>query len=380
MAPQRKSFISIIMKIRTLYMLIGMLSLTIQSEAQGLKDVLGKYFLVGVALNTEQTGSSADSVAISAIETHFNSIVAENCMKPEALQPTEGKFKWRKADRLVEFGQKRGMAVIGHVLVWHSQTPDWFFRDAEGKPATKEQLIERMRTHIHTVVGRYKGRIKGWDVVNEAIEDDGTYRQSPWYRIIGPEYIELAFRFAHEADPDAELYYNDFSMSKPAKRNKVCEVISSLKKKGLRVDAIGMQSHNGLSWPNLNDYEASMDAFAALGVKVMITELDLNVLPNPDSFGGAEVSQNFEYNQRMDPYKNGLPTDVEQRINQRWLALFSIYKKHSHQISRVTLWGLNDAQSWMNDWPIKGRTAYPLLFDRQSKPKAVVQDILKIYQ
>lgn len=361
-------------------MLIGMLSLTIQSEAQGLKDVLGKYFLVGVALNTEQTGSSADSVAISAIETHFNSIVAENCMKPEALQPTEGKFKWRKADRLVEFGQKRGMAVIGHVLVWHSQTPDWFFRDAEGKPATKEQLIERMRTHIHTVVGRYKGRIKGWDVVNEAIEDDGTYRQSPWYRIIGPEYIELAFRFAHEADPDAELYYNDFSMSKPAKRNKVCEVISSLKKKGLRVDAIGMQSHNGLSWPNLNDYEASMDAFAALGVKVMITELDLNVLPNPDSFGGAEVSQNFEYNQRMDPYKNGLPTDVEQRINQRWLALFSIYKKHSHQISRVTLWGLNDAQSWMNDWPIKGRTAYPLLFDRQSKPKAVVQDILKIYQ
>lgn len=380
MAPQRKSFISIIMKIRTLYMLIGMLSLTIQSEAQGLKDVLGKYFLVGVALNTEQTGSSADSVAISAIETHFNSIVAENCMKPEALQPTKGKFKWRKADRLVEFGQKRGMAVIGHVLVWHSQTPDWFFRDAEGKPATKEQLIERMRTHIHTVVGRYKGRIKGWDVVNEAIEDDGTYRQSPWYRIIGPEYIELAFRFAHEADPDAELYYNDFSMSKPAKRNKVCEVISSLKKKGLRVDAIGMQSHNGLSWPNLNDYEASMDAFAALGVKVMITELDLNVLPNPDSFGGAEVSQNFEYNQRMDPYKNGLPTDVEQRINQRWLALFSIYKKHSHQISRVTLWGLNDAQSWMNDWPIKGRTAYPLLFDRQSKPKAVVQDILKIYQ
>lgn len=352
----------------------------VRTEAQsGLKDAVGQDFLVGVALNTQQTAASADLAITRAIETHFNSIVAENCMKPEALQPQEGKFKWSKADRFVEFGLKRGMVVIGHVLVWHSQTPDWFFKDSQGKPASKEQLIQRMRTHIHTVVGRYRGRIKGWDVVNEAIEDDGTYRQSPWYQIIGPEYIELAYQFAHEADPEAELYYNDFSMAGPAKRKKVCEVIASLKRKGLRIDGIGMQSHNGLTWPSLEDYEASIDAFSALGCQVMITELDMNVLPNPDSFSGAEVSQSFEYSEKMNPYKNGLPADVEKRINERWLDFFRIYKKHRRQISRVCVWGLSDAQSWMNDWPITGRTAYPLLFDRQNQTKPVLQDIIKMF-
>lgn len=349
-------------------------------SAQGLKDVLGKDFLVGVALNTRQTGVGADSTVVRAIETHFNSIVAENCMKPEALQPQEGKFKWRKADRFVKFGEDRGMTVIGHVLVWHSQTPDWFFKDSLGQTISKEQLIERMKTHIYTVVGHYKGRIKGWDVVNEAIEDDGTYRQSQWYQIIGPEYIELAYRFAHEADPDAELYYNDFSMSVPAKRQKVCEVIGALKKKGLRIDGIGMQSHNGLTWPSNEEYEASINAYAELGCKVMITELDMNVLPNPESFAGADVALSFEYDEKMDPYKNGLPEDVEKRINERWMEFFRIYKKHRHQISRVCLWGVSDGQSWMNNWPISGRTAYPLLFDRNNHAKPVVQDIINLYK
>ena len=350
------------------------------ASAQGLKDVLGKHFLVGAALNTQQTGMGADTTATRTIETHFNCIVAENCMKPEAVQPEEGKFKWRKADRFVKYGEDRGMTVIGHVLVWHSQTPDWFFKDSLGNTASREMLTERMRTHIHTVVGRYKGRIKGWDVVNEAIEDDGTFRQSPWYQILGPEYIELAFRFAHEADPDAELYYNDFSMSMPAKRQKVCQVIGDLKKKGLRIDGIGMQSHNGLTWPDMDDYEASIEAYAALGCQVMITELDVNVLPNPDSFSGAEVSQSFGYSEKMDPYKNGLPADVEKRINDRWVEFFKLYKRHARQISRVTLWGVSDAQSWMNDWPISGRTAYALLFDRQYHPKPVIGDIIKLYQ
>lgn len=355
-------------------------AISMDSNAQGLKDVLGKHFLVGAALNTQQTGIGADSMVTRTIENHFNSIVAENCMKPEALQPKEGQFKWRKADRFVKFGEDHGMTITGHVLVWHSQTPDWFFKDAEGKPASKELLTKRMRTHIHTVMGRYKGKIKGWDVVNEAIEDNGSYRQSPWYKIIGPEYIEMAFRFAHEADPDAELYYNDYSMSNPAKRETACRIVRDLKKKGLRIDAVGMQSHNGLGWPNLKEYEASIDAFAACGVKVMITELDLNVLPNPDSFGGAEVSQSFEYNEKMNPYKNGLPDDVAQKINQRWLDFFRIYKRHAEQISRVTLWGVSDEQSWMNDWPIKGRTAYALLFDRQYQPKAIVKDIIELYR
>ena len=348
--------------------------------AQGLKDAVGESFLMGVALNSQQVGVGRDSALTCAIQTHFNAIVAENCMKPEALQPQEGVFKWRKADRFVQFGEERGMAVIGHVLGWHAQTPDWFFTDPDGNPASREVLIERMRTHIQTVVGHYKGRIKGWDVVNEAFEDDGTYRDSPWYRIIGPEYIELAFRFAHEADPGAELYYNDFSMSMPAKRQKVCEVIGSLLERGVRVDGIGMQSHNGLTWPSDEDYEASIDAFAALGVNVMITELDMNVLPNPESFSGAEVSLSFAYNESMDPYKDGLPEDVARRIDDRWVEFFSLYKRHAHQISRVCVWGLTDAQSWMNDWPIEGRTAYPLLFDRENRPKPVIDRIIEIFQ
>ena len=353
--------------------------LALSVSAQGLKDAVGKSFLMGAAINVGQT-SGYDSLATAVITKHFNSIVAENCMKPEALQPQEGKFKWRKADRFVQFGEERGMAVIGHVLVWHSQTPDWFFKDTAGNVASKELLTERMRNHIHTVVGHYKGRIKGWDVVNEAIEDDGTYRQSPWFQILGPEYIEMAFRFAHEADPDAELYYNDYSMSMPEKREKVCRMVRDLKAKGVRIDGIGMQSHNGLTWPSNEDYEASIEAFAACGVNVMITELDMNVLPNPDSFSGAEVSQNFEYNERMDPYKDGLPADVSKRIDQRWVEFFKLYKRHQQQISRVCVWGISDGQSWMNDWPINGRTAFPLLFDRQYKPKPMVQEIIRLYQ
>lgn len=362
------------------FFLISLLSfLSCHLGAEGLKNTLSKYFLIGAALNVEQT-TGYDSLVTATITNNFNSIVAENCMKPDGMQPQEGKFKWRKADRFVKFGEDRGMTVIGHVLVWHAQTPDWFFKDSVGNTVSREKLIERMRTHIHTVVGHYKGRIKGWDVVNEAFEDDGTYRQSSWYNIIGPEYIELAYRFAHEADPDAELYYNDFSMSVPVKRNRVCTLIRDLQKKGLRIDAVGMQSHNGLTWPSIDDYESAINAYADCGVKVMITELDMNVLPNPESFSGAEVSQSFEYDERMDPYKNGLPKSVEEQINNRWLEFFSLYKRHSHQISRVTLWGVSDKQSWMNDWPISGRTAYPLLFDRQYNAKPVVNDIICLFR
>jgi endo-1,4-beta-xylanase len=347
---------------------------------RGLKDVLGNYFLMGAALNTQQTGVGCDSAVTAVICQHFNSIVAENCMKPEELQPQEGKFRWRKADRFVTYGEKHGMTVTGHVLVWHAQTPEWFFKDSLGHEASKELLTQRMRRHIHAVVGRYKGSIKGWDVVNEAIEDDGSYRQSPWYRILGPEYIEMAFRFAHEADPDAELYYNDYSMAGEKKREAVCRLVKNLKAKGLRIDGVGMQSHNGLDYPNLDEYEKSIDAFAACGVKVLITELDINVLPNPQGFGGADIAQNFELQQKYNPYTAGLPADKQKELNKRWMDLFKIYYKHRDQIGRVTLWGVCDENSWLNGWPIKGRTNYALLFDRQYQAKPVVNDIIKLFK
>ena len=173
------------------------------------------------------------------------------------------------------------MAVIGHTLIWHSQLAPWFAVDEQGRDVSPEVLKQRMRDHIHTVVGRYKGRVKGWDVVNEAIEDDGSYRRNVFYRILGEEYIPLAFQYAHEADPDAELYYNDYSLANPRKREGVVRLVQKLKSRGLRIDAVGMQAHLGMEWPSVEEFEKSMLAFAATGVKVMVTELDLNALPAP---------------------------------------------------------------------------------------------------
>ena len=352
----------------------------IPADAQGLKDALGKYCLVGAAINQWQSdGQVPEADAIT--DLHFNCAVAENCMKSEVLAPAEGVFDFRTADKFVSYCQQHKLKIIGHCLVWHSQAPDWMFTDGYcASPASKEKLRERMVKHIKTVVGHYKGVVHGWDVVNEAIEDDGSFRKSPFYNLLGEEFIELAFRTAHEADPDAELYYNDYSMAQPGKREAVCRLVKKLKDKGLRIDGVGMQSHSGLDYPNLTEYEKSIDAFAALGVKVMITELDLNVLPNPEGFSGAAVEQNYEFQQKYNPYTAGLPAEKAKEIDKRWMQLFDIFYRHRSQISRINLWGVSDGGSWLNGWPVKGRTNYPLLFDRHYQAKPVVNEIIKLYQ
>lgn len=348
-------------------------------QAQGLRDVLGKDLLIGVAVNQWQANGSVPEAA-DIVKTHFNSVVAENCMKSEVLQPKEGTFYFAAGDSLAEFARHTNSVLIGHCLVWHSQAPQWFFNGKDGKPVSREVLIKRIEKHITKVVKHYKGKVKGWDVVNEAIEDDGTFRHSPLYNIIGEEFIEIAFRAAHKADPDAELYYNDFSMAKPAKREAVCRLVKKLKEKGLRIDGVGMQSHNGLDYPNLEEYEKSIDAYAACGVKVMITELDVNVLPSPEGFGGAAINQNFEYRKKLNPYTEGLPDSVYAEFEQRYLQMFDIYYRHRHQISRINLWGISDRESWLNGWPVHGRTNYPLLFDRQYKAKPVVKKIMELWK
>ena len=349
------------------------------SAQEGLKDAVGKYALIGAAINQWQADDS-NAAANAVVSQHFNTAVAEDCMKSEVIQPKEGKFRFALADEFVSYCERYHLKPIGHCLVWHSQAPKWFFTDSVGQPVSREVMIDRMKKHITKVVSRYKGRIHGWDVVNEAIEDDGSFRKSGFYTIIGEEYIEIALRTAYEADPNAELYLNDFSMSKPGKRETYCRILRQLKEKGVRVDAIGMQSHNGMNYPDLAEYEKSIEAFAACGVKVMITELDVNVLPNPQNFGGAAVEQNYEYQEKMNPYKNGLPDDVAEQLRNRYLDYFKIYYKHRDKISRINLWGISDKDSWMNDWPIKGRTSYPLLFDRQYKAKPIVSDIIKLYE
>ena len=343
------------------------------------QSTLGKHFLIGVAVDT-RLPAGQDPAAEAIVKEQFNQVVAENCMKGEVNHPEVNRFDFTDGDKLVDWAQKNGKTVIGHCLVWHSQPPKWMFTDANGKTVSREVLIGRMYNHIMTVVTHYKGKIKGWDVVNEAFEDDGSYRKSPYYNIIGPEFIELAFQFAHEADPNVELYYNDYSTAKPGKREAIRKLVHNLKAKGLRIDAVGMQSHNGYNYPDYAEYEKSIEAFAAEGVKVMMTELDVNMLPNPEGFGGAEISQNFELQAKYNPYVKGLDKKAQKLFNQRYLDLFKIIERHKDVISRVTFWGVNDGHTWLNDWPIKGRTNYPTLIDRNNQLKPVVKDIEKLFE
>lgn len=367
------------MKRWTMVVLVAMVQVSVLAAQPALKDILGKYFLVGVAVDHLMPRGS-DPKAEELVKTQFNQVVAENCMKGEVIHPEVNRYDWTEADQLADWAEKNGKALIGHCLVWHSQPPRWMFTDSKGNTVSREVLIGRMYSHIMTVVSHYKGRVKGWDVVNEAFNDDGSFRESPYYKIIGPEYIELAFQFAHEADPDAELYINDYSTSLPAKRNAICNMVRRLKEKGLRIDAVGMQSHNGCYYPDYTEYEKSIEAFSAEGVKVMMTEMDLNMLPNPSGFGGADISQHYELMQKYNPYANGLDKKAQKLFNKRYLDLFRIIAKHKDVITRVTFWGVDDGHSWLNNWPIKGRTNYPLLFDREGQSKEVVDDILKLFE
>lgn len=342
-----------------------------------LKEAFSGKFEIGAALNLRQI-YERDEKAAALIKAQFNSITAENCMKAMYLQPKEGEFNFKDADRFVELGVKYGMQLIGHTLIWHSQAPDWFFIGKDGKEVSREVLIERMRKHIQTVVSRYKGRTKGWDVVNEAILDNGDWRESKFYQIIGEDFIELAFQFAHEADPDVELYYNDFSMFQKGKREGVVRMVRKLKDKGMQINGIGMQGHLSLEYPSVADFEASILAFSSLGVKVMITELDISVLPMPGPSHGAEVSTNYHYDQVLNPYAEGLPKEVESKLANRYKEFFALFLKHHDKIDRVTLWGVTDADSWKNNWPVRGRTDYPLLFDRNYQAKPFVRELVEM--
>ncbi len=342
-------------------------------EEPSLKDAVGNKFLIGVALNVNQS-SGVDTSSIKLVKQHFNSIVAENCMKCEVIHPEEDRYDFTLADQFVSFGEKNGMAVIGHCLIWHSQLAPWFCVDEKGNNVTPEVLKQRMKDHITTIVTRYKGRIKGWDVVNEAILEDGSYRKSKFYEILGEEFIPLAFQYAHEADPDAELYYNDYAMNMPGKREGVVKLVSSLKEKGIRIDAVGMQGHMGMDYPDINEFEQSIVAFAGTGVKVMVTEWDMSALPTVKQ--SANISDTVAYQKMLNPYPETLPDSVSKAWNNRMKQFFGLFEKHADVISRVTAWGVSDSDSWKNDFPVKGRHDYPLLFDRNYQPKPFVKEIM----
>ena len=341
---------------------------------KGLKDAFAAKFYMGTALNLDQIYEK-DPVTDSIIRTHFNAIVAENCMKSVNIHPEKDRYFWEDADAFVAYGEKNDMFITGHTLAWHSQTPDWLFVDENGNDVDRDEMIQRLESHIAAVMGRYKGKVKGWDVVNEAINDDGTIRESKFYKIIGPDWIEIAFKAAAKADPDAELYYNDYNLSSPVKSKAVYEMVKSMQAKGIKVDGIGMQGHLNMDAPDLEDFENSLMLLSTLG-KIMITELDVTVLPWPSERVSADVSLSAEYQEKMNPFPNGLPDSMSVALNDRFISIFKILLKHQDKITRVTTWGVNDAQTWRNYWPIAGRSDYPLLFNRDNSPNPAVDSLI----
>ncbi len=348
---------------------------TVLNAQNTLKDAYQKHFLIGAAINSNQF-NERDKNAAELVKKHFNSITAENVMKWERIHPLNGKFDFAEADKFVEFGQKNGLTIIGHTLIWHNQTPKWVFEDEKGNTVSRDELLKRMREHIFAVVGRYKGKVKGWDVVNEALNDDGSLRQSPWLKIIGEDYIAKAFQFAREADENAELYYNDYSLENEAKRNGAINLVKKLQSQKIKVTGIGTQGHWSLEFPTIDQIDKTLTEFSKLG-KVMITELDIDVLPTPNGFSGAEISVNFELQEKLNPYKNGLPKEIQEKQAKRYKEIFDVFMKHKKSVSRVTFWGVTDGGSWKNNFPVRGRTNYPLLFDREGKEKSAFFSVIQ---
>ena len=342
-----------------------------------LKDAYQGCFVVGAALNPAQFTDQVPAED-AIIKTQFNAISPENVLKWEIVHPRPGIFDFTLSDKYVEFGEQNHMFILGHNLVWHSQVPGWVFQDSDGKPLTRDALLARMREHILTVVSHYKGRINGWDVVNEALNDDGTLRQSQWRKIIGDDFIDKAFEYAHEADPNVQLYYNDYSLENEAKRKGAIEIVKRLQAKGIPITGVGVQDHVQMDWPTAAQIDATINDFAALGVKVMFTEVDVDVLPPATRNRGADVGMNVASDPKLNPYPNGLPDDMQQALAKRYAELFSTYAKHCGTVTRVTLWGVTDANSWKNNWPVRGRTNYPLLFGRDDKPKPAFDAVIAV--
>lgn len=334
-----------------------------------LKEVFKNDFAIGTALNTEQI-EEKDPRAATLVSQQFNMATPENIMKAEIIHPQWGSYNFDLADKMIAFGEKHNIKINGHTLIWHSQLPAF---------AHNIQSVDSFRTfftdHINTVAGRYSGKLFSWDVVNEALNEDGTMRKSIFLDKLGDNFVTEAFRLAQAASPATELYYNDYNNEQPAKRAGCITLIKKVQAAGVRIDGVGIQGHWHVGKVPLKDIEESILQYSELGLKVMFTELDIEVLPR--NFQGADISQRMKNDPSLNPYVNGLPDSVQQQLAKDYQALFNLFLKHKDKITRVTFWGVNDGQSWLNDWPVRGRTNYPLLFDRQFMPKPAFYKVIE---
>lgn len=334
-------------------------------SASGLKDFYKNYFPVGVAVAV--TNLKGDEAAL--ILKQFNSITPENAMKMGPVHPQENRYFWNDADSIVGFAQKNGLKVRGHNLCWHNQTPPWLFRDSSGNAVSKEVLLKRLRNHIEAVVGRYKGKIYAWDVVNEAVSDKpGEYlRHSQWLDICGEEYIAKAFQFAHEADPDALLFYNDYNEIDAAKREKIYRLVKGLKDAGVPLHGVGLQGHWAINELSRQQLDSTIKRFGDLGIKVQITEMDISVYPKEHN---ARERRPEDIDTDFTPEKESKQLEV-------YKMCFELFRKYKNILSGVTFWNISDRNSWLDNFPVKGRKDYPLLFDKDLRPKRAFWEVIK---
>lgn len=335
-------------------------------DNKGLKDYYAKYFPIGVAVGPQNLRGT-DSLLIV---THFNSLTAENAMKMGPIHPAEGRWNWAAADAIVQFAQDHHMKMRGHTLCWHQQAPNWLFRDsATGKQVTKEVLLQRLKNHITELVNRYKGKVYAWDVVNEviAVNDSSFYRNSLWYQICGEDFISKAFEYAHAADPKALLFYNDFNTEDPKKRDKIYTMLRQLIAARVPVHGVGLQGHWNIYDANLGrELAASIEKFASLGLQVQVTELDISVYP-------AESDRRPKRPDETDAFT----PEQEQKQLEQYKTVFDTFRKYKGKLGSITFWNVSDRRTWLDNFPVAGRKNYPLLFDRENKPKRAYFEVVK---
>lgn len=345
---------------------------TNNSGTPSLKETFRKDFLIGTALSAPQI-EEKDSAAARLIPQQFDAATPENIMKAEIIHPGWDRYNFDLADKLVAYAKKNDIEVTAHTLIWHSQTPT-FLRGMKSADSIKQYFVN----HINTVASRYDGKVYSWDVVNEALNEDGTLRNSIFLQKLGDDYIVEAFRLAQKAAPHTKLIYNDYNIEQPKKRAGAIAIIKKIQAAGVRIDGVGIQGHWHVDNVPMKEIEESIKEFSALGVQVAFTELDLSVLPNPRGrANSADISQTADYNTQINPYTKGLPDSMQQKLATAYADLFSLFLKYKDNIDRVTFWGVNDGQSWLNGFPVRGRTNYPLLFDRQYKPKPAFYKVIE---
>ncbi len=343
-------------------------------EPATLRDAAAGRFLVGTAVMSAALNDPAKAALVAG---QFDALTGENEFKPATLHPRPDRYAFAPADRLVDFAAGHGMRMVGHTLCWHEQTPAWFYQDAAGQPLPRAVGLAHLHDHIAAVMGHFKGRVLGWDVVNEALTDSPDpaapdLRDSPARRCIGNDFVAQAFAAAHAADPAAELYYNDYNIEAPPKRDRALRLLRSLKAAGLRVDAVGVQGHWALARPDVPTVDAAIAAFAAAGVRVSITELDVDVVQRR----GSASTTGQATTRRFDPYRDGCPPVVLAAQAARYADLFRCFVRHGRTVERVTLWGLDDGQSWLNHLHPPGPANYPLLWTARLEPKPALAAVL----